>query len=105
MQDLLDSAKKKMYAARLERPTPYVDKTVYVGWNSMCVSAYLEAAKVLGLDPRGTSLCARWTGFWLRLGGAAEAGESARSTQSQLLHVVAYSDPNGRTSGGCWSAG
>jgi hypothetical protein len=39
-----------MYAARLERPTPYVDKTVYVGWNSMCVSAYLEAAKVLGLD-------------------------------------------------------
>ena len=40
-----------MYAARLERPTPYVDKTVYVGWNSMCVSAYLEAAKVLGLEP------------------------------------------------------
>ena len=48
VRGLLDSAKKKMYAARLERPTPYVDKTVYVGWNSMCVSAYLEAAKVLG---------------------------------------------------------
>ena len=28
------SAKQKMYAARLARPTPYVDKTVYVGWNS-----------------------------------------------------------------------
>ena len=25
--------KQKMYAARLQRPTPYVDKTVYVGWN------------------------------------------------------------------------
>ncbi|MGC2540928.1 MAG: hypothetical protein WA372_06990, partial [Candidatus Sulfotelmatobacter sp.] len=49
VQKLLDSAKKKMYAARLQRPTPYVDKTVYVGWNSMCVSAYLEAAKVLNL--------------------------------------------------------
>src|ERR1700675_1480814 len=42
---LLASAKKKMYAARLLRPTPYVDKTVYAGWNAMCVSAYLEAAK------------------------------------------------------------
>src|SRR5579862_6342511 len=50
VQELLASAKKKMYASRLQRPTPYVDKTVYVGWNSLCVSAYLEAAKVLGLD-------------------------------------------------------
>ena len=33
-----------------KRPTPYVDKTVYMGWNSLCVSAYLEAAKVLQLD-------------------------------------------------------
>src|ERR1700680_3756794 len=32
---LLESAKKKMYAARLKRPTPYVDKTVYVGWNRL----------------------------------------------------------------------
>ena len=46
---LLAAAKKKMYAARLLRPTPYVDKTIYVGWNAMCVSAYLEAAKVLDL--------------------------------------------------------
>src|SRR5947199_4127407 len=50
VKELLASAKKKMYAARLQRPTPYVDKTVYVSWNSMCVSAYLEAAKVLHLD-------------------------------------------------------
>src|SRR3984957_9938977 len=41
VQELLNSAKHKMYAARLQRPTPYVDKTVYVGWNGMCVSAYL----------------------------------------------------------------
>ena len=38
-----------MYAARLLRPTPYVDKTVYTGWNGLCISAYLEAAKVLHL--------------------------------------------------------
>ena len=46
---LLASAKKKMYAARLLRKTPYVDKTVYTGWNGMCVSAYLTAGRALGL--------------------------------------------------------
>src|ERR1035438_9235041 len=48
--DLLASAKTKMYAARLQRPTPFVDKTVYVNWNAMCVSAYLQAAQVLSLE-------------------------------------------------------
>src|SRR5580765_6280215 len=49
VDELLESARKKMYAARLQRPTPYLDKTVYVGWNSLCISAYLEAARVLDL--------------------------------------------------------
>jgi hypothetical protein len=40
-------AKTKMLAARLLRPTPYVDQTMYVSWNAMFVSAYLEAARVL----------------------------------------------------------
>jgi hypothetical protein len=38
-----------MYAARLQRKTPYVDKTVYTGWNGMCISAYVQAGRVLGL--------------------------------------------------------
>ena len=29
-------------------PTPAIDDTIYVGWNAMFVSAYLEAARVLG---------------------------------------------------------
>src|SRR5260370_14700348 len=41
-------AKGKMLAARLPRPTPFIDKTMYVSWNAMFVSAYLEAARVLG---------------------------------------------------------
>jgi uncharacterized protein YyaL (SSP411 family) len=97
VKELLDSAKKKMYAARLQRPTPYIDKTVYVGWNSMCVSAYLEAAKVLGLDHARQfalrSLDRILAEAWKV---PAEAGEGARSTQTEfarLLHVVAYSDP------------
>jgi uncharacterized protein len=83
VQALLDSAKKKMYAARLQRPTPYVDKTVYVGWNSMCVSAYLEAAKALNLS-EARSFALRSLDRIL-----AEAWRPQRG----LLHVVAYSDP------------
>ena len=49
VQALLASARQKLYAARLLRPTPYVDKTLYVGWNAMCISAYLEAARTLEL--------------------------------------------------------
>ena len=48
-KERLASAKAKMYAARLKRPTPYVDKTIYVGWNGMMISAYLEAGRVLDM--------------------------------------------------------
>ena len=83
VRELLASAKKKMYAARLNRPTPYVDKTVYVGWNSLCVSAYLDAAKVLGLeDARHFAL--RSLDRVLSDGWRPEQG---------LLHVLSYSDP------------
>ena len=47
-QALLESAKRKLYAARLKRPAPFVDKTMYVAWNGMCISAYLLAGRVLG---------------------------------------------------------
>src|SRR5216684_1164274 len=80
---LLASAQKKMYAARLTRPTPYVDKTVYVGWNSLCVSAYLEAARVLKLDPVRH--------FALRSLDRILA--EAWQPEQGLQHVVAYSDP------------
>jgi uncharacterized protein len=83
VQDLLDSAKKKMYAARLERPTPYVDKTVYVGWNSLCISAYLEAAKTPGLDG-ARRFALRSLDRILSEGWSPETG---------LRHVIAYSDP------------
>jgi uncharacterized protein YyaL (SSP411 family) len=97
VQEFLAAAKKKMYAARQLRPTPYVDKTVYVGWNSLCVSAYLEAAKVLGLtDARRfalRSLDRVLAESWKTGPGKTEnAGGGARATHS-LLHVVSYSDP------------
>jgi uncharacterized protein YyaL (SSP411 family) len=83
VEELLASAKKKMYAARLERPTPYVDKTVYVSWNSLCVSAYLEAAKAMGLDD-ARRFALRTLDRILGEGWQPERG---------LAHVIAYSDP------------
>ena len=82
IQTLLQSAKKKMYAARLKRPTPYVDKTVYTGWNALCVSAYLDAAKVLRLKV-AEHFALRSLDRILAEGWQAENG---------LLHVLAYSD-------------
>jgi len=80
---LLAVAKKKMYAARLLRPTPYVDKTVYTGWNAMCVSAYLEAAKVVDLA-QARHFALRSLDRLLSEGWNAERG---------MKHVIAYSDP------------
>src|SRR6266851_1438554 len=80
---LLAAAQKKMYAARLLRPTPYVDKTVYAGWNAMCVSAYLKAAKVLD-HGHARSFALRSLDRLLSEGWNAERG---------MKHVIAYSDP------------
>src|SRR5437868_6809291 len=83
VETLLQSAKEKMYMARLKRPTPYVDKTVYVGWNAMCVSAYLQAARTLKLDA-AQHFALRSLDRLLAGGWSAENG---------LVHVIAYSDP------------
>ena len=45
--ELLATAKPKLYAARKLRRTPYIDKTVYTGWNAMMISAYLAAGRIL----------------------------------------------------------
>jgi len=82
--DLLASAKTKLYAARLQRPTPFVDKTVYVNWNAMCVSAYLQAAQVLGLDDARK--------FALR--ALDRILSEAWNDDRGLAHVIAYADPN-----------
>jgi uncharacterized protein YyaL (SSP411 family) len=81
---VLQSAKEKMYAARLKRPTPFVDKTVYTGWNALCISAYLEAAKALKLE------VARH--FALRSLDRILA--EGRNANGELIHVLSYSDSN-----------
>jgi len=80
---LLESAKRKMLAARKKRPTPYVDKTMYVAWNAMCISAYLEAGRVLN-EPKARAYALKSLD---RVLAAAWGGK-----ESGLAHVVAYGE-------------
>ena len=95
-------AKAKMLAARLLRPTPYIDQTMYVSWNAMFVSAYLEAARVLdglvaescrrfALKTLERMLAEAWSesrGFAHRVGGPALEG----SLDDQIFGVLALLD-------------
>lgn len=81
-ESLLQSARRKMYAARLQRPTPYVDRTIYVNWNGLAISAYLTAAQVLGLQPARA--------FALR--SLDRILQAAWHADGSLDRVVAYGD-------------
>ncbi len=95
-------AKGKMLAARKLRPTPFVDKTMYVSWNAMFVSAYFDAARVLagslGANCRTFAsktmdrmLREAWSesrGFGHRIGGPSLEG----SLDDQVFSVLALLD-------------
>jgi uncharacterized protein len=99
---ILAKAKRELLAARLQRTTPYIDKTMYISWNAMFVSAYLEAAHTLpsrlGADCRTFALKTldrmlneAWSetrGFGHRIGGPALAG----SLDDQVFGVLALLD-------------
>lgn len=99
---MIAKSKGKMLGSRLSRPTPFVDKTMYAAWNSMFVSAYLEAAKVLGgpigdacrafaLKTLDRTLKEAWSesrGFGHRMGGPALDG----SLDDQVFSVMALLD-------------
>ncbi len=80
--ELLASAKKKLYAARLQRPVPFIDRTLYTNWNALCISAVLQAARVLG-DEAEQEFALRSLDRLL-----SEAYQPAQG----LLHVIAYAE-------------
>jgi uncharacterized protein YyaL (SSP411 family) len=41
--DLIKTGKQRLLEARMKRPTPFIDKTVYLNWNGMMIAAFLEA--------------------------------------------------------------
>jgi len=95
-------AEFKMLEARRKRPTPFIDKTMYVSWNAMFVSAYLEAGRILvdspylgckefALKTLERILREGWSeeqGFAHRIGGAALRG----SLDDQVFGVIALLD-------------
>jgi uncharacterized protein len=98
----LASAKGKMLAARKLRPTPFVDQTMYVSWNAMFVSAYLDSVRALSgsiaasckefaLKTLDRMLREAWSeanGFSHRIGGPALRG----SLDDQVFGVMALLD-------------
>src|SRR5580698_8045019 len=90
MRSLRDSARQKLLAARATRPTPFIDRTLYTGWNAMAVTAYLETARVLRLD--GVQEFALRT--FNRLLDEAWDGDQ------NLYHVIAYGEAAGAVEAG-----
>ncbi len=82
LRALCSSAKQKLLAARAARPTPFIDRTLYTGWNAMAVTAYLETARILRLD--GVQEFALRT-----LNRLLEEAWDGRDT---LYHVIAYGE-------------
>ena len=86
---LLRGGKRKMYEARLKRPTPFVDRTLYTAWNAMCISAYLEAGRVLEIEAARA--------FALR--SLDRALSEAWDKRLGVAHVIAYGHDSGEGGG------
>ncbi len=79
---LLTTIKQKMYAARLLRPAPFLDRTLYTNWNALLISATLQAARALG-QPEDVAFALRSLDRLL-----AEAPDD----KNGLRHVIAYAE-------------
>ena len=102
VSQLVLGAEFKMLEARKKRPTPYIDKTMYVSWNAMFVSAYLEAERILAesshlgckefaLKTMDRMVREAWNeveGFGHRIGGPSLRG----SLDDQVFGVMALLD-------------
>jgi uncharacterized protein YyaL (SSP411 family) len=96
------SAFEKLRKARSSRPVPFIDKTMYVSWNAMFVSAYLDASKVIDcsdaancrafalktLDRMLKEVWSESRGFGHRIGGPTLEG----SLDDQVFSVLALLD-------------
>jgi uncharacterized protein YyaL (SSP411 family) len=81
--ELLSAAHAHLLKARQQRPTPFIDRTVYTGWNAMAVSAYLTAAEALD-RPAPRAFALKTLDRLLAEGWDAKNG--------RLKHVIAYAD-------------
>lgn len=78
---MIAAIRSKLLQGRQQRPAPFIDKTLYTGWNAMCVSAFVLAGRTLGL-PRLIAFASKTLDRVLDTvvqGGA-------------VTHVIAYAD-------------
>ena len=61
-QELLASARKKLFAVRGRRPRPHLDDKIVTAWNGMTISAFARAFQVLG-DPNHLRIAQRAADF------------------------------------------
>jgi len=78
----LATIKRKMYAARLLRTAPFLDRTLYTGWNALLISATLQAARALH-EPQDVAFALRSLDRLL-----AEVFDD----NDGLRHVIAYAE-------------
>ena len=79
--ELLRAAHAKLLAAREKRQAPFIDRTIYTGWNAMAVSAYLAAAEALE-RPAPRAFALRTLDRLLAEGWL----------EGRMKHVIAYAD-------------
>ncbi len=88
VEALIESARRKLYEARKQRPMPFVDRTLYTNWNALCISAYLQAARALGTQPEWSAEMRAAAQFALR--SLDRLLTAAHDTERGLSHVIAY---------------
>jgi hypothetical protein len=92
LRQMVEAARAALLTARAQRPTPFIDRTLYTGWNAMAVTAYLETARVLDLDSvREFALLTLKRLLGITKNGGAWDGEET------LSHVIAYGSRPGET--------
>ncbi|HWP67024.1 MAG TPA: thioredoxin domain-containing protein, partial [Candidatus Limnocylindria bacterium] len=64
VQAIVEESREMLYAARAKRPPPLRDEKILTAWNGLMISAYAQAALVLG-DPAYAARAARAADFVL----------------------------------------
>lgn len=84
-ENLLISATGRLRLAREQRRAPFVDRSIYTGWNGLCISAYFEAGRAL-MEPDACAF-ARFSldrilrESWSREGGMLHSIPKGNSTR------------------------
>jgi len=79
---LLLSLRGKLVEAREERAAPFVDRTMYTGWNGLCIAAYLEAGRALHSQET----------IQFALRSLERLLQAAWNEETGLSHVISYAD-------------